>query len=380
MNAAFPATLDARARAYRLRHLILIAALAGLAGAALLLGMGVRGELACVGAAALAAAAAAASRPFAGSGVAARRRYERTAVGLMGALSGVAALVTLGIMVALFAESARFFARVPLGEFLGGVVWSPQTAIRADQVAAAGAFGVLPLVTGTLLITLIALAIAGPVGILSAVYLNAYAGPRRREAMKLALEMLAGVPTVVYGFFALLFVGPAVAAAAEAIAGLFGAGIAVSAQNALAAGAVMGVMIIPFVSSLSDDVIGAIPASLREGGFALGATTSETYMRVILPAAAPGLIGAVMLAVSRAIGETMIVVMAASRTANLTFDPLERVTTMTVQIVALLTGDQEFDSPKTLAAFALGLALFLATLVINLAALVSVRRFKLRYE
>jgi phosphate transport system permease protein len=198
--------------------------------------------------------------------------------------------------------------------------------------------------------------------------------------MKLALELLAGVPTVVYGFFALLMVGPFVAAAATWIAARFGAEISVSAQSGLAAGLVMGVMIIPFISSLSDDVIAAIPASLREGGLALGATRSETYLRIVLPAAGPGLIAALMLAVSRAIGETMIVVMAASRTANLTFNPLERVTTMTVQIVALLTGDQEFDSPKTLAAFALGLTLFTATLALNLLALAAARRFRLRYE
>lgn len=298
----------------------------------------------------------------------------------MAGMSALAALVTLGILIALGAESARFFSLTPPAEFLFGLVWSPQTALRADQIGAQGAFGILPLLAGTILITGIALLVAGPIGLMAAIYLNAYAAPRARNRLKVLIELLAGVPTVVYGFFALLVVGPAIAAAAHASASWFGASIDVSAQNALAAGIVMGVMIIPFISSLSDDVIAAVPRALREGACALGATTSETFIKVILPAAAPGLIGAFLLAVSRAIGETMIVVMAASRTANLTFNPLERVTTFTVQIVALLTGDQEFDSPKTLAAFALGLALFLATLILNFTALLATKRFKTRYE
>lgn len=367
-------------RRYRQRHFLIIGAGAAAISAAALLTAGVE------------ASAAFAAAPFAGSAVAvllarglgsggtARRRYETTAVGLLTALSAVAVLVTFGIIAALIVESARFFAKVPVTDFLFGTVWSPQIALRADQVGAEGAFGVLPLLAGTALITGIALAVAVPVGLLAAVYLNAYAHPKARDGLKLVLELLAGVPTVVYGFLALLVVGPAISAVATGIAAAFGATITVSTQSALAAGLVMGVMIIPFVSSLSDDVIAAIPPNLREGSFALGATTSETFLRVILPAAAPGLIGAFLLAVSRAIGETMIVVMAASRTAALTGNPLERVTTMTVQIVALLTGDQEFDSPKTLAAFALGLMLFLLTLVLNLAALSAVRRFRLRYE
>ncbi len=373
-------SLDARSVRYRTRLRFLIGSLAATLCLAALLAAGLTAPTAIAAAALLAVVSAVLSGPLLGAGTLARQRFEGAAVSVMGALSAIAALVTFGIIIALVFESARFFAKTPFQDFFGGTVWSPQIAIRADQVGAAGAFGVLPLVTGTLLITTIALLVAGPVGVLSAVYLNAYANPARRDSFKFALELLAGVPTVVYGFFALLMIGPAVAASAEWIAGLFGAEISVSAQNALSAGFVMGVMIIPFVSSLSDDVIGAIPATLREGGFALGATKSETYLGVIMPAAAPGLIAALMLAVSRAIGETMIVVMAASRTANLTFDPLERVTTMTVQIVALLTGDQEFDSPKTLAAFALGLVLFFATLALNLAALFAARRFRLRYE
>ncbi|NWG72586.1 MAG: phosphate ABC transporter permease subunit PstC [Parvularculaceae bacterium] len=372
--------IDLRAARYRIRHRVLIGALAATACLAALLAAGLDAASAGAAAVLLSVLAAALSGPLLGPGPESRQRFEATAIGVMGGLSALSALVTFGIVIALFFESARFFSLTPIGDFLGGTVWSPQMAIRADQVGAAGAFGVLPLVTGTLLITIIAMLVAGPIGVLSAIYLNAYANPARRDAYKVALELLAGVPTVVYGFFALLMVGPFFAGAAQGIARLFGAEIAVSAQNALAAGFVMGVMIIPFVSSLADDVVSAIPASLREGGLALGATKSETYLGIILPAAAPGLIAALMLAVSRAIGETMIVVMAASRTANLTFNPLERVTTMTVQIVALLTGDQEFDSPKTLAAFALGLVLFFATLALNLAALFAARRFRLRYE
>ncbi len=309
-----------------------------------------------------------------------RSRTERLAVALLGAASSVAVLVTFTILLALIFESALFFTRVAPLDFLGGAAWNPQAAIRGDDGVAAGAFGVLPLVAGTLLVTAVALAIAAPVGVLAAAYLDAYASARVRVIAKSTLELLAGVPTVIYGFFALLVVGPAVRDGAAAIGALFGVDVDVTAQSALAAGLVMGVMIIPFMSSLSSDVLSAIPPTLKEGGLALGSTKAEAMLKVLLPAAAPGLIAALLLAVSRAIGETMIVVMAASRSANLTFNPLERVTTLTVQIVALLTGDQEFDSTKTLAAFALGLTLFLATLALNLVALVSVKRFRMRYE
>ena len=309
-----------------------------------------------------------------------RRTFERLALGAMSAVAAIAVITTFGIFLTLIFESLRFFERIPLTDFLFGVSWSPQTAIRADQVASEGAFGVLPLITGTLLITGIAILIAGPIGLMAAIYLETYAAAKTRDVLKLVLELLAGVPTVVYGFFALLFIGPGISRLASAIAAAFGHDIDVSTQNALAAGIVMGVMIIPFVSSLSDDVISAIPSSLPEGSYALGATKSETILHVLLPAAGPGLIGAFLLAISRAIGETMIVVMAASRSANMTFDPLERVSTMTVQIVALLTGDQEFDSAKTLAAFALGLVLFITTLTLNVVALFTVKQFKLRYE
>jgi phosphate transport system permease protein len=216
--------------------------------------------------------------------------------------------------------------------------------------------------------------VAAPVGLMSAIYLSEYASPRLRNYAKPLLEILAGIPTVVYGYFAALTVGPILRGAGEAL------NLSVSSESALGAGLVMGIMIIPFVSSLSDDVINAVPQALRDGSYGLGATQSETIRHVILPAALPGIVGAVLLAVSRAIGETMIVVMAAGLAANLTANPLEAVTTVTVQIVTLLVGDQEFDSAKTLAAFALGLMLFLVTLVLNVVALYVVRRYREQYE
>jgi len=271
-------------------------------------------------------------------------------------------------------EAIRFFGRVPFWEFLFGVQWSPQMAIREDQVGSSGAFGIIPLFTGTIYITLIALIIAMPIGLLSAIYMAEYASPKFRNAVKPILEILAGIPTVVYGFFAALTVGPAFRGFGDAL------GLSVSSESALAAGVVMGIMIIPFISSLTDDAIVAVPRSLREGAYALGATKSETVVNVIIPAALPGIVAAFLLAVSRAIGETMIVVMAAGLTANLTANPLDSMTTVTVQIVTLLVGDQEFDSPKTLAAFALGLVLFIATLVLNVVALHVSRKYRERYD
>jgi phosphate transport system permease protein len=271
-------------------------------------------------------------------------------------------------------EALRFFARVPVGEFLFGLEWSPQTALRAEQVGSSGAFGAIPLFAGTLLITLIAMAVAVPIGLLSAIYLADYASPRFRSMAKPLLEILAGIPTVVYGFFAALTVAPYFRGFGE------GLGLDVSSESALAAGVVMGIMIIPFVSSLSDDVMNAVPQSLRDGSYALGATQSETIKQVVFPAALPGIVGAVLLAVSRAIGETMIVVMAAGLAANLTANPFEAVTTVTVQIVTLLVGDQEFDSAKTLAAFALGLMLFCITLCLNVVALGVVRKYREKYD
>jgi phosphate transport system permease protein len=305
---------------------------------------------------------------------AARTRVEAVIRALMGAAATVAVLTTFGIVMSLLLETLRFFDRVPVGEFLLGLRWSPQMALRADQVGASGSFGAIPLFTGTLLVTAIAMSIAVPLGLLSAVYTSEYASSGARAAVKPLLEVLAGVPTVVYGFFAALTVAPALRTLGTRL------GLDVASESALAAGAVMGIMIVPFISSLSDDVMNAVPQSLRDGAYALGATKSETIRQIVLPAALPGIAGAVLLAISRAIGETMIVVMAAGLAANLTINPLDAVTTVTVQIVTLLVGDQEFDSAKTLAAFALGLVLFFATLCLNVAALVIVRRYRERYE
>ncbi len=286
----------------------------------------------------------------------------------------VAILTTVGIVLSVLFESLRFFHAVPLRDFLLGLEWSPQTAIRANQVGSSGAFGAIPLFVGTLLISAIALFIAVPIGLMTAIYLSEYASQGFRAVAKPVLEILAGIPTVVYGFFAALTVAPFIRNMGEAI------GLSVASESALAAGLVMGVMIIPFVSSLSDDVITAVPRTLREGSYAMGATQNETVRKVIIPAALPGIVGGILLAASRAIGETMIVVMAAGLSANLTVNPLEAVTTVTVQIVTLLTGDQEFDSPKTLAAFALGLLLFITTLLLNILALHIVRKYREHYE
>ncbi len=307
-------------------------------------------------------------------GFRARNRVETTIKAILILCSLIAILTTLGIVLSVLFESLRFFQRVPWTEFLFGTLWSPQTALRADQVAASGAFGAVPLFTGTLLISCIAMLIAVPVGLFSAIYLSEYASKAMRAWSKPVLEVLAGIPTVVYGFFAALTVAPFMRELGAAL------GLDVASESALAAGAVMGIMIIPFVSSLSDDVINAVPQSLRDGSLALGATRSETIRRVVLPAALPGIVGGVLLAVSRAIGETMIVVMAAGLAANLTANPLASVTTVTVQIVTLLTGDQEFDSAKTLAAFALGLTLFAVTLTLNVVALHIVRKYREQYE
>jgi phosphate transport system permease protein len=290
------------------------------------------------------------------------------------AASSIAIVTTLGILLSVTFEAIRFFGQVSPLEFLSGTEWSPQTAIRADQVGSSGSFGAVPLFAGTLLISGLALLVAVPIGLMIAIFLSEYAGPAVRRAVKPILEVLAGIPTVVYGYFAALTMAPALRG--------FGAslGLDVASESALGAGLVMGVMIIPFVSSLSDDVINAVPQSLRDGAYALGATRSETIRNVVLPAALPGIVGGVLLAASRAIGETMIVVMAAGLSANLTLNPLESVTTVTVQIVTLLVGDQEFDSPKTLAAFALGLVLFVVTLILNIIALQVVRRYREQYE
>ncbi|HEY7459492.1 MAG TPA: phosphate ABC transporter permease subunit PstC [Xanthobacteraceae bacterium] len=304
----------------------------------------------------------------------ARNHVERFVRIVLFASATVAVLTTVGILMSVLFETIRFFERVPPLDFLFGTQWSPQTAIRADQVGSSGAFGIVPLVTGTLLITTIAMLIAGPIGLFAAIYLAEYATPRFRAFVKPILEILAGIPTVVLGFFAALTVAPSIRGWGQAI------GLDVASESALAAGIVMGMMIIPFVSSLSDDVINAVPQSLRDGSYAMGATRSETVRKVILPAAFAGIVSAFMLAISRAVGETMIVVMAAGLAANLTFNPLEAVTTFTVQIKTILVGDQEFESAKTLSAFALGFVLFFFTLTLNVIALQIVKRYREQYD
>jgi phosphate transport system permease protein len=306
----------------------------------------------------------------------ARTAVEKWMSGLLLLASLIAIFTTLGIVLSLLFESLRFFKLVPITDFLFGLSWSPQMAIRADQAGSSGAFGSIPLFWGTIFIgAIIAMIVAIPLGLMSAIYLTQYAAPRVRAVVKPLLEILAGVPTVVYGYFAALTLAPSIRDLGIAL-GVESA----SSESALAAGLVMGVMIIPFVSSMADDSIAAVPGAMRDGSLALGATRSETIRKVLIPAALPGVVGGILLAVSRAIGETMIVVMAAGLSANFTANPFASVTTVTVQIVQLLTGDQEFDSAKTLAAFALGLVLFLITLALNLVALTVVRRYREAFE
>lgn len=304
----------------------------------------------------------------------ARNRVERVIRWLLIAASSIAIFTTIGIVLSVLFEAILFFRKVPITEFLFGTTWSPQTAIRADQVGSSGSFGAVPLFTGTLLITSIAMLFAVPVGLMTAIFLAEYSSSRVRGVAKPLLEVLAGIPTVVYGFFAALTVAPWIRRTGESV------GLEVASESALAAGLVMGIMIIPLVSSLSDDAINAVPRSMRDGALGLGSTRSETMTKVILPAALPGIVGGILLAFSRAIGETMIVVMAAGLSANLTANPFEAVTTVTVQIVTLLVGDQEFDSAKTLAAFALGLMLFVVTLCLNVLGLSVVRKYREQYD
>jgi phosphate transport system permease protein len=304
----------------------------------------------------------------------ARNDVERLLSVFMIFCSVVAILTTLGIVVSLVYEAWEFFALVPPAEFFFGLRWEPQIAIRPDQVAGTGAFGAVPVFLGTLVIATIAMAVAVPIGLFTAIFLVEYASDRVRGIIKPMMEILAGVPTVVYGFFAILTVAPAIREAGSML------GIVVSPNSALAAGLVMGIMIIPFISSLSDDAIRAVPRSMRDGSLAMGATRGETMTKVLLPAALPGIMGGILLALSKTLGETMIVLMAAGLIASLTVNPLDSVTTVTLQIVTLLTGDTAFDNPKTLAAFALGLVLFVVTLMLNVIALTIVRRYREQYE
>jgi phosphate transport system permease protein len=301
----------------------------------------------------------------------ARNRFELFILWLLIGASAIAILTTVGIVFSVLFETFRFFTMVSPVDFLFGTSWSP----IIDPVDGPKFFGAIPLFVGAIIITLIAIVVAGPVGLFAAIYLSEYASPRLRALAKPVLEVLAGIPTVVFGFFAALTVAPFIKGLAQSI------GLPADADNALAAGIVMGVMIIPFISSLSDDVITAVPQALRDGSYAMGATQSETIRRVVLPAALPGIVSAFMLAISRAIGETMIVVMAAGLSgAVLKFSPLEGLTTVTVQIKKMLAGDQEFDSAKTLSAFALGFLLFVFTLALNLIAQRIVAKYREQYD
>jgi phosphate transport system permease protein len=303
----------------------------------------------------------------------ARNRVEAALNVLLILCSLVAILTTIGIVLSLLFQAIQFFTMVPLTDFLFGLHWNPQTAFSGTGYVK-GSFGAVPIFTGTLLITVIAMVVAVPIGLMAAVYMSEYAAPTVRAIAKPVLEILAGIPTVVYGFFAALTMAPVIRDVGTAL------GLEVSSQSALAAGVVVGIMIIPFVSSLSDDVINAVPQALRDGSYGLGATRSETIREIVLPAALPGIVGAVMLAVSRAIGETMIVAMAAGLAANLTANPLAAVTTVTVQIAATIRGDQEFNSPKTLSVFGLGLVLFVVTLILNVIALRVVQKYREKYD
>lgn len=311
----------------------------------------------------------------------ARNRVEAAVKGALIVASTIAILTTVGIVYSMFSETTRFFASVPLHDFFFGTVWDPRFANASDPNAA-GQFGLLPLLAGTLYIAFVAMLVAVPVGLFSAIYMAEYAGPRVRSVAKPLLEVLAGIPTIVYGFFALVTVGPFLRDISAQIAGVATGEFTsfIQAQSILTAGFVMGIMLIPFVSSLSDDIITQVPGSMRDGSLGLGATRSETVKNVILPAALPGVVGALLLTASRAIGETMIVVLAAGVAARLTLNPFEPMTTVTVKIVSQLTGDLEFNSPQTLVAFALGLTLFFITLALNVYALYIVRKYREQYE
>ncbi|MFP4213461.1 MAG: phosphate ABC transporter permease subunit PstC [Desulfohalobiaceae bacterium] len=312
-------------------------------------------------------------------GMAARHRVERAIQWLLLVAAVISILTTLGIVFSILFEAIKFFQMVSIWEFITGTNWAPDKAFlagagRGEESASEGNFGAVPVFAGTFMITIIAMCVAVPIGLMSAIYMSEYATRRVRGLAKPVLEILAGIPTVVYGFFAALTVSPVVVAVAESL------GLEADYTNALTPGLVMGVMIIPLISSLSDDIINSIPQSMREGSYALGTTNSETIKQVILPAALPGIVSAFLLGVSRALGETMIVVMAAGLRSNLTWNPLEGMTTVTVRIVAALTGDTAFDSAETLSAFGLGLVLFVVTLTLNVISTVVIRKFKQQYE
>jgi phosphate transport system permease protein len=302
-----------------------------------------------------------------------KKHVEKAGVITLSITAGIGILITVIITVSILFEALRFFEMVSPLEFLFGTTWNPQMAITSEQEVGNSSFGSVPVFLGTLLITLIAMLVAVPLGIMAAIYLGFYAKNTTRDYLKPVLEILAGVPTVVYGYFAVIAIAPLF----KNTFAIFGLNIA--SESALAAGFVMGVMIIPFILSLTDDALNSVPQALKDGALAMGSTKSEMIKKVAVPAAMPSIVGAIILAVSRAIGETMIVVMAAGLVAKLSFNPLDSVTTATAQIVTLLVGDQEFNSPKTLAAFALALTLFIFTFIFNIIALVVIKNYKKKY-
>lgn len=309
-------------------------------------------------------------RHFYNEGFNAKNHLEGAGTSVMFVTALIGILITAAITVSILFEAVRFFEISPITEFLFGLKWNPQMAVHAEQSVSQSHFGMIPVMLGTLLITAVAMFIAIPIGIMAAIYMGFYARPKIRDYLKPILEILAGVPTVVYGYFAVVAIAPFFKNSFALL------GIDIASESALAAGFVMGIMIIPFILSLVDDALNSVPSYLKDGALALGSTKSEMVKKVAIPAAMPSIIGAVILAFSRAIGETMIVTMAAGLVANLTINPLDSVTTATAQIVTLLVGDQEFDSPKTLAAFALALVLFLLTFIFNIIALVIMKRYK----
>ncbi len=310
----------------------------------------------------------------------ARNQVERVVKSFLVICSSIAILTTVGIVCSMLFESLDFFSRVPPSSFFFGTVWEPRFAAAGSN--ATGQFGLIPLLLGTLYIAFVAMLFAVPVGLFAAIYMAEYASNRVRSVVKPLLEVLAGIPTIVYGFFALITVGPFLRDLSADINGLLTGDYTgfIQAQSILTAGLVMGIMLIPFVSSLSDDIITAVPRSLRDGSLGLGATPSETVKKVVLPAALPGIVSALLLTASRAIGETMIVVLAAGIAANITANPFEAMTTVTIKIVSQLTGDLDFTSPQSLVAFALGITLFAITLVLNVIALAIVRKYREQYD
>jgi len=311
----------------------------------------------------------------------ARNRVEGVMLAALIGASSIAILTTIGIVASMLTEAAHFFNMVPAWEFFFGTVWDPRFA-AAGATASSGQFGLIPLLAGTLYIGFVAMLVAVPVGLFAAIYMSEYASRTVRSIAKPLLEVLAGIPTIVYGFFALITVGPFLRDISAQLNGLVTGNYSnfIQAQSVLTAGFVMGIMLIPYVSSLSDDIITAVPRALRDGSLGLGATRSETIKRVILPAALPGIVGALLMTASRAIGETMIVVLAAGVAARMQLNPFEPMTTVTVKIVNQLTDDLEFTSPQTLVAFALGITLFVITLCLNIYALYIVRKYREQYE